>query len=202
MGVELIHITPKTLIVKGIRKCWKSDDRSDSNYEEDCLGEKDERLIRQIISSGHTSTLEHSLITFDITDMSRACLQEMARHRIGVSPSVESTRYTLKGIVNNIQELSDCLKLTGNEKLDKLNLTHMINLRSLIIEENLPNDISKYGIVEAYKVTELVSFNFRGLRHFIELRRSPRALWEIQELTQDIINVIPKDYYIFIEDLL
>lgn len=47
----------------------------------------------------HESTLEHSVISFLLTDFSRGVLQELARHRIA-SYSVMSTRYTLSNLIN------------------------------------------------------------------------------------------------------
>lgn len=47
----------------------------------------------------HESTIEHSVLTFLLTDFSRAVLQELARHRIA-SYSVQSTRYTMSNLIN------------------------------------------------------------------------------------------------------
>lgn len=52
-----------------------------------------DRLIREICHSGHTSTLEHITFTFSIENLSRACLAQLTRHRIGWSYSVQSQRY-------------------------------------------------------------------------------------------------------------
>lgn len=52
-----------------------------------------DRLIRQIQSSGHTSTLEHISFTFAIEGVSRALLSQLTRHRVGFSFSVQSQRY-------------------------------------------------------------------------------------------------------------
>lgn len=198
MKVDLLYISPITLVIRGIRKCWQSNGLSDSDYINDILGEKDKGLLKSIINSKHESTLEHSLLTFDVSGISRALLQELSRHRIGVSPSVESTRYTIKKILNN--NISDCLISTGNAKLDTLNKTHMEQLLKLIEEENLPNDISKYGLVESYKVSEQISFNFRSFRHFVELRTSSRALPEIKTLAFEMVKLLPEKYLILLED--
>ena len=62
----------------------------------------------------HESCAEHIVFNFDISGISRAVLQELARHRIG-SFTVESTRFCLKKILKNYKEdiektvSSDCL---------------------------------------------------------------------------------------------
>lgn len=51
----------------------------------------------------HESCAEHIVFNFDITGISRAVLQELARHRIG-SFTVESTRFCLKKILHNYKK--------------------------------------------------------------------------------------------------
>jgi len=199
MNVSLKFISPKKLVVNGIRICWKSEGLSDSVG--DVLGVKDSELIRRIIKFGHVSTFEHSLITFDIDEISRAVLQELSRHRIGVSPSVQSSRYTLSKIINGECEVSDLLVKTGNELIDNLNIEHMEKLKKILQENSIPNDIAKYGIVESYKVKEQISFNFRSFREFLKLRISHKALWEIRDLANAMYEQIPKSYHIFFEDI-
>lgn len=55
-------------------------------------GKEGERLFRQIVSSGHTSTLEHITFTFAVENVSRALLAQLTRHR-HISFSVQSQRY-------------------------------------------------------------------------------------------------------------
>ena len=194
MEVELLFSSPKHLVVKAIRKCWKSEDKSDD------FGESDQKLIRKIIKKGHTSTLEHSLYTFNIKSISRACLQEIARHRIGIALSVESTRYTLKRILKG-ESPENFLIDIGNESLNQLILNHFSEIMEVIERENIPNDIAKYAICENYPVSLIMSFNIRSLRHFISLRKSSGAHKEIKELANNFSNMIPIEHKIFFEDI-
>jgi len=114
MKVTLLHNTPLWVCSQAIRKCWASEDKSDSTeYHVDVAnddvedfhlegtkitGPKDKALIDRVGNKNrHSSTLEHLVYNFDIDGISRACLQELARTRIA-SLSVKSTRYTLKEI--------------------------------------------------------------------------------------------------------
>ena len=202
MKVEVLHYTPIWLIIEGIRTCWKTQEKSDTDIATDTLGEKDKELIRKIIRFGHTSTLEHSLITYRISGISRALLQELSRHRVGVSPSVESTRYTFKRILNGEENVGDCLSTTGDPDLDKLNYEHMMKLKDLVNEKGLTNDVAKYGLVEAFTLNETISFNIRSLRHFYQLRSSKKALLEIRMLANELLTSLPPQYIIFFEDLI
>lgn len=52
-----------------------------------------DRLIRHIMHSGHTSTMEHVSFTFTVEGVSRALMAQITRHRVGWSFSIESQRY-------------------------------------------------------------------------------------------------------------
>jgi len=60
-------------------------------------GSEADRLIRTIMASKHTSTMEHSSFTFAIEGISRALLAQLTRHRVGFSFSVQSQRYVKFG---------------------------------------------------------------------------------------------------------
>ncbi len=49
--------------------------------------------VEHIVSVGHGSVLEHSMINFQILDVSRVFTHELVRHRVGVAISQESLRY-------------------------------------------------------------------------------------------------------------
>jgi len=166
----------------------------DSTWEK--LGEMDKRLIKTVINKGHTSTLEHSLITYELNGISRALLQELSRHRIGVSPSVESTRFTFKKILQG-DNIKNLLVSSGDEDIDKANIEHMEKIKNITLEKGLQNDVSKYGIVESYKLSEIISFNLRSLLHFYELRTSNRALKEIRVLAHKMWSELPDEYKTF-----
>ena len=122
MRVELLHFTPIEIAINAIRTCYNSCDKSDD------LGEKDIKLIKSIIANNHTSTIEHISYNFKISGISRACLQELARHRIA-SLSVKSTRYTLRELKNiNADEAKQYLVKISDE-IDEYNkLRLMTNL--------------------------------------------------------------------------
>ncbi|MGG1152361.1 FAD-dependent thymidylate synthase [Bacillus wiedmannii] len=65
-------------------------------------GTEADRLMRHIITSKHTSTLEHITFTFAIEGVSRALLAQLTRHRVGFSFSVQSQRYVRMGSTDKI----------------------------------------------------------------------------------------------------
>lgn len=195
MEVKLLNATPLKIAIKAIRRCYDSCG--------DNLGKKDLKLLKSIIKNGHTSTIEHIYFTFDIQGISRAALQELARHRIA-SLSVESTRYTLKKLKNiDTREFKyeDYLVETGNPIVDiysRVGLDRTISC----LEDNIKNDLTKYTLPESYKTSLIWTINARSLRNFLELRSSSKALWELRALSIDIIDSLPEEYLILFEDII
>jgi len=128
MKVTLMHNTPLDVCAHAIRTCWQSFDKSDEG------GEKDKALIDRVGNKyKHASTLEHLVYTFFIQGISRALLQELARHRMA-SLSVKSTRYTLKELKNiepfeedDFEGVSKFIVLTGNEDVDSASIKALNN---------------------------------------------------------------------------
>ena len=196
MQVTLNYFTPLIVAIKAIRKCY--DSCSDN------LGEKDMKLLESIIKNDHTSTIEHINYTFEIDGISRACLQELARHR-HASLSVESTRYTLRNLVQEYKKddflYSDYLVLTGDNQMDQWSIDSLNRVISLL-EKGYKNDQAKYLLPESYKTNLILTINARSLRNFLKLRSSSKALWEIRELANNIFNAIPDSHKILFKDII
>ena len=184
MKVKLLNKPDMSIIIEATRTCYDSMSKSDN------LGEKDLALLEKIIDSKHESVLEHMVFTFKITDISRACLQELARHRIA-SYSVKSTRYTLKELRDTpdnelenflIENIEPIVKYSSIESLKKIKM--MLNM------PNPDMDKIKYALPECYK-TELVwTINLRSLRNFLKLRLSLKAHQEIRKLAYEIYTYL------------
>lgn len=196
MEVTLLNHTPLHICSNAIRTCWQSFAKSDNG------GEIDKALIEKVGNiNKHNSTLEHLYYNFYIKGISRACLQELARHRIA-SYSVKSSRYTLnelkKAKIDTLDEASKFIRLTGIQKVDEASLNALKALQNLVCDPDITLDYAKFAMPECY-LTELAwSINARSLQNFLELRSSSHALWEIQELAYAVFEALPKDHkYLF-----
>jgi len=198
MEVILKHHTPLEVCAHAIRTCWQSFEKSDQG------GEKDKALIDRVGNKyKHASTLEHLVYTFYIQGISRALLQELARHRMA-SLSVKSTRYTLKELKNrdpfsetNHQEASEFLVLTGNSMVDTASIQALNNLQR-ILQSGVSNDLAKFCLPESYKTELTWTINARSLQNFLELRSNKSALWEIQRLAMQVYQALPTEHqYLF-----
>jgi len=198
MKVELMYHSPIYLAVKAARKCTHTEGAKSACEKDDM------ELLQKIIKMGHTSVIEHIFYTFDIPELSRACLQEIARHRIA-SPSVQSTRFTLGKPLNkelSMEEAEAMLHMSGDEDIDNLNLSQLLNLRMIMTRKGLKNDVAKYALPEAFKTTMMWTINARSLRNFLQLRTAPRALKEIRELAHAIMRELPVQHDILYHDIL
>lgn len=202
MEITLMHHTPLDICAHAIRTCWQSFDKSDEG------GEKDKALIDRVGNKyKHASTLEHLVYTFYVKGISRALLQELARHRIA-SLSVKSTRYTLKELKNSEPMVEDdyesakkFIVLTGNSMVDSASIKALNNLQA-ILKEGVANDVAKFCLPESYKTELTWTINARSLQNFIELRSNKSALWEIRTMAQKLFDALPIEHqYLFTEKI-
>ena len=201
MNVELLHHTPLTITDQAISKCWDTEcDLNTPNTE------KINKIVKKF---KHQSTVEHLNYNFEIKGVSRALLQELARHRIA-SYSVKSTRYTLKELKKEIQfndfhndfqfeKSKKYVVYTENLKVDYAIFRALGELQ-LLIKAGISNDIAKFALPEAYKTELMWTVNARSLMNFLSLRSDKAALWEIRNLAWEVYNQIPEDHQFLFND--
>lgn len=203
MQVTLLNHTPLNICSHAIRTCWQSFEKGDNG------GEKDVELIDRVGNKfKHASTLEHLYYNFYIQGISRALLQELARHRLA-SLSVKSTRYTLKELkkeekfeVGQFERAAKFIVLTNDEMVDNASIKALENLREILASTTKSLDIVKYCLPECYKTELTWSINARSLQNFISLRSSKSALWEIRNLANAIYNALPNEHKFIFEKCL
>ena len=160
---------------------------SDENVDE----ENALKLLQSLVDKGHGSILEHCCFTFSIEGISRACSHQLVRHRIA-SYSQQSQRY-VRGekfsavIPESIQKNENALHHFNNI-LDDISETYTL----LVEKYKIPKEDVRYLLPNATTTNIVVTMNARELLHFIELRSSPRAQWEIRELAQEMLSLLKK----------
>jgi thymidylate synthase (FAD) len=151
--------------------------------------------------------MEHLVYTFYIQGVSRALLQELARHRLA-SPSVKSTRYTLKELKEGEPFAEDDYKgaeqfivLPGNEQVASASIKALNNLQA-ILKSGVSNDIAKFCLPESYKTDLTWTLNARSLQNFLTLRTNKAALWEIRKMAYALYDALPEDHQYLFKDCL
>lgn len=187
-------------------------------------------LLAKLIDLGHESVLEHINLTFRIEDISRALLQELARHR-HISMSVQSTRNTMKktlnsestvrleyfskGVVDILDKAADSLpekaaatpKNKSTHALIHKAMSHVFDTLRLISKldpdsEAYVPDFVKYLLPECIPTSLIITVNARELRHIFKLRSRPEALLEFRYLVKAMYDVIPIAYNCIFQDVL
>lgn len=200
MTVKLLNYTPLEVADIAICKCYSNTPHTEES-------KRLNRIKTVANQNKHASVIEHLVYGFDIDGISRACLQEVARHRIA-SYTVKSTRYTLK-------ELKDEKPFVTNEDIERVTkycvipnlssyepedmivaegILHNLEILRKTIELGVPNDYSKYTIPEAYKTSLVMTVNARALQNFFQLRTDKKALWEIQLLAKAMFDCLPTEH--------
>ena len=182
MEVKLIAHTPDALRVafSAIRTCYSSSDFVDiweKEYNKYAENNNDHiRLVKQIVSHGHTSTLEHISFTFSINDITRACLAQITRHRIA-SYSVRSQRYT------KLNSVADC-KLDGNPIYEAAIETIQQAYRDLL-EEGVKAEDARMILPQSASTNLVMTINLRSFINMYTVRKpGTHAQAEIQELVE------------------
>ncbi len=195
MGCVIIHKTPLEVLMRATRISHKSEDRMDTIGDE--LGPNDEKLLEAIVKMGHHSVLEHVVYSIHVYDVSRALLQQLARHR-HTSLTVQSTRFTLKKVMRNLKDLETrsavdrfcVVPPIDGERLERFYESAYRSLMDLfeMIEDGVENDFSKYVLPECFKTELILTTNARELMHIIDLRLKESAMWEFRRLVRDLLR--------------
>jgi thymidylate synthase (FAD) len=150
--------------------------------------EKVEVLLKKVISSGHTSVLEHASFSFGIEGVSRALLAQLTRHRIA-SFSVQSQRYVKFNAVEFVTPKSISKEKVLLDKYEKF-LKTCQDLYQELLSSNVPAEDARYILPNASTTKITLTMNARELRHFFSLRCCNRAQWEIRDLACQMLGLV------------
>lgn len=165
-----------------------------------------DRLFRQIVSSKHTSTLEHLSFTFAIEGISRSCLAQLTRHRIGFSYSVQSQRYVRFGsddkiggfdyvVPSSVDDDKICVNgddhdLTANDIFVEF-MKEAQETYDLLRKAGVPPEDARMVLPNAVATNLVMTANLRALLDFYSKRREGRgAQAEIAELAEKLRKAV------------
>lgn len=206
MNVELKQCSDVALAVEAALVCTGNDGKV-AQYL-DPSQRRGEQLLMSLIRRGHHSVLEHLVYTFKIDGVSRALLQELARHR-HISLSVLSTRWALKkmeplgmalphDVVSYVNGLpfipAEAQGLLNDVQFRQVLWACLQLLKDVEDAKALPNDVLKYFLPEGVPTRLLLTTNLRELRHIYALRHAPEALAEFRNLMAAIRDSLPEPH--------
>lgn len=186
MQVKVISgsIDPLWEIANAARVCTRTQDKNKA--------ESREAFVRARIRNGEENLLEHAYVQLDIRGISRACLQQLVRHRFHVVYSVESQRYVSQENAEFI--IPPSIKGTEMESSYRAACSVMMNNYESLIEKGVPKEDARYLLPESVGTHLVITYNFRGLRHLIRMRGVKKAQWEIRELAQKVKEAVAEKY--------
>jgi thymidylate synthase (FAD) len=205
------------------RLCYKSEGK---NLEKD--PHKRDTLIRAAVRRGHTSVLEHASVTFRVIT-NRGVSHEWVRHRIGCSYSQESTRYCNYGDERFGNEITviwpwwlgtmpEDPKVIGKISWEEIpgisysefSPSHFLWYRAMESAEKTYLQLLKYGkkaeeargiLPNDLKTEFIVTMNPVSLRHFLRLRCSLEAHFQIRSLALQALALLHEKIPIIFDDL-
>jgi len=151
---------------------------------------KMQRLISNVIESGHGSTIEHVVFTFGISGVSRTLSHQLVRHRAGVAFDQQSQRYvTFKKaatmLPHTIAEAEAEVRGAYEGAVDGA-----MSLYGDLVEAGIPAEDARFVFPNATRTNLVMTTNLRALIHMSGLRLCTMAQWEIRRLFQLIRHEI------------
>jgi len=168
---------PETEIEKAYRNCWQSEPRGDRG-----------KFIIACIKRGHLSCLEFACATIQVV-ASRAATHQIVRHRIA-SYAQESQRYVEQGnttylvVPPEIYENNVALEIF----VEAMNFAW--RAYAGLLENGIKKEDARFVLPNACKSKILINMNFRAWRHFLKLRCSKEAQWEIRGIADAILILL------------
>jgi len=157
------------------------------------------RVLKTVITSGHTSTLEHASYSFAIDGVSRALTHQLVRHRLA-SYNQQSQRYvSYADEPAFIVPPSVAADPAALECFNAANAVAFSAYRELL-DSGVPAEDARYLLPNAMETKIVVTMNVRELLHFFELRCCKRAQWEIRALALRMLEIAePTAPYLFMD---
>lgn len=153
---------------------------------------------------GHYSPLEHNSITFGVAYFPHSVMQQYRTHRVGISFSVQSLRYTGRRVVNyaegfipfeqvfyvpqpGVYHVRDgMLEIKEEDTKAMRDAVHSsaIAYAQLAKKHDIPADRARYVLPYAVRQHFVMTVNARSLMHLLDLRHKPDAELESQTLAK------------------
>ena len=191
MKVNLIKYTPEPekMIAVAARLCYSP--AGVDELEDELSSEDIKKLVKFVIKSGHSSTVEHINFTFAVEGVSRALTHQLVRHRIA-SYNQQSQRYVkFKDNFEYVTPPSLKKDKDIREKYDSL-ILNIHNLYMELLNSGIEAEDARYILPNASETKIIVSMNARELLHFFTVRCCNRAQWEIRELAIRMLKLVKK----------
>lgn len=158
----------------------------------DSTPSEDGKIMRACYKSGHQSVLEFAQFHFHIECVSRACGNQLVRHRTGKFAQ-RSQRYCSEKKFTYVTPTSIAkYEEVCKEYRDLMNRISWFY--SYARGKGIPNEDARFVLPNACETVIDVSFDLRNLIHFMNERLCTRSQWEIRQLAHKMRDLVVKEY--------
>ncbi len=191
--VELLAHTPDplALVYAAFRQCYHAGFVADMwprLLNGEISREKQTDFVTSILSSGHTSPVEHISFTFALSGVSRALTHQLVRHRIA-SYSQQSQRYVDASDFEHVCPPAIAANPAAASRfaalMNEIGAAYQ-ELKNLLEAEgrtgSRAREDARFVLPQAAATNIVVTMNARSLLHFFEERCCMRAQWEIRHV--------------------
>lgn len=146
------------------------------------------KRVERCFNDGHMSVFEHAVVTLKISGVSRACCDQLTRHRMA-SFVVESQRYV------KISEDHKPIKPPSMEQgeyfdtFDDL-MIDIYGAYQLALDHGIKPEDARFMLPMATQTNVVMTVNVRELFHIFDMRIDKAAQWEIHALFEHIRSVV------------
>lgn len=168
---------------------------SHANDWQEASQDRDYALIRYLLEHRHGTPFEHNQITFRVT-APLFVIQEMLRHRIGVSFNQESHRYIEVKNRGYVPRLFRAQSLSNRQasvedaggidqeavgRLYQETVSRAYEAYEQLLACGVCREQARGVLPHGTYSSLFVTFNLRSLLHFLDLREPTDAQWEIRQ---------------------
>lgn len=149
------------------------------------------KRVNTCVKAGHTSVLEHASVTFRVGGISRACSHQLVRHRMAsfCQESQRYCKYDFDGDDWYVMPEVFSGEGVGAYAFSETMREAATNYQTALDFGIKPED-ARYLLPEATKTSIVVTMNARELFHFLELRLSLSAQWEIRNMAGNLLGAV------------
>lgn len=203
MSVEVVDKTllPQTLVYLKMHQCYYHQPVTKTDKTEKECGDI---IVKRLLAGnrGHFSPFEGATVTVSLQYIPHSVLQQLLRSRIGVSPSVQSFRYTSKQFAGyeakkiSLEQLvyirpagiyhdrETKYEYTPQKRAEDVSLAeYTVKHVAKSIREGMPPEQARSSLVD-YRQHSLVTFNARSLMGFLDRRLKKDSQIEIRVLAE------------------
>ncbi len=166
------------------------------SYQSKGTPEDDVRLTKSLLGRtpvAHTGPFENFQWVFKITGISKSCLTQFDRHRIGVGFVQMSGRFMDRNKTGFVYNLYDYIKTESiAENILRCDSRHYENCMDLYdqikIRGGTKQDARK-ALPVSFATGTIVNLNTVSIRNFFNLRLDKHAEWEIRRMAKRMFDI-------------